>query len=315
MFAPLFADVFRRTGVAVPGLKFYDMNILVTGMSGFVGQEVKRGFKAAGHAVKGVPRQVLMDGGEQLDELLEDADVVINLAGASLMGRWTEEYKKKILISRQIGTQNLVDAMNRVKRNKEPEIGVKLFISASAVGIYRTGALSDENTQEIESGFLPEVVKTWESEATQALGVRTVILRFGVIVGKSGGVIQKLLPLVHSRLAVVAGSGKQPFPLIHIDDVVGFMLYALKHEDVEGVYNMVIPEETTYRGFIKALSKIRRPWLTFSLPEGVLKLAMGNSVTILTRTPHVVPGRLQASGYPLKYKTVDEVVGEIARSL
>ena len=169
------------------------MNILVTGMSGFVGQEVKRGFKAAGHAVKGVPRQVLMDGGEQLDELLEDADVVINLAGASLMGRWTEEYKKKILISRQIGTQNLVDAMNRVKRNKEPEIGVKLFISASAVGIYRTGALSDENTQEIESGFLPEVVKTWESEATQALGVRTVILRFGVIVfgtfpaGRGGG--------------------------------------------------------------------------------------------------------------------------------
>ena len=91
MFAPLFADVFRQTGVAVPDFKFYDMNILVTGMSGFVGQEVKRGFKAAGHTVKGVLRQVLMDGGEHLDELLEDADVVINLAGASLMGRWTEE--------------------------------------------------------------------------------------------------------------------------------------------------------------------------------------------------------------------------------
>lgn len=284
-------------------------------MNGFVGQEVKRGFEAAGHTVKGVPRQVLMDGGEHLDEWVENADVVINLAGASLLGRWTEEYKKEILSSRQIGTQNLVDAINRVRRDKEPETGVKLFISASAVGIYRTGSLSDEDTQETESNFLSEVVQVWENEAAQALGVRTVILRFGVIVGKDGGVIQKLLPFVHAHLAVIAGNGKQPFPLIHIDDVVGFMLYALTHDDVAGIYNMVIPEETTYRGFIKALSKIRRPWLTLSLPENLLKLAMGNSVTVLTRTPHVISGRLLISGYRLKYRTVDEVIGQVARSL
>lgn len=291
------------------------MNILVTGMSGFVGQEVKCGFEAAGHVVKGVPRQILMDGGEYLDEWVEDADVVINLAGASLLGRWTEEYKKEILHSRQIGTQNLVDAINRVRRNKEPGTGTRLFISASAVGIYRTGLLSDEGTQETESNFLSEVVKVWENEASQALGVRTVILRLGVVVGKNGGVIQKLLPLLRYRLAVVPGSGQQPCPLIHVDDVVGFMLYALNHEEVSGIYNMVIPKETTLRGFIRALSKIRRPWLTFSLPERVLRLAMGNSVTILTRTPHVISGRLLASGYPLKYRTVEEVVGQVARSL
>lgn len=291
------------------------MNILVTGMSGFVGQEVKRGFEAAGHVVKGVPRQVLMDGGMWLDEWVEQADVVIHLAGANLMGRWTKEYKKKILSSRQIGTQNLVDAMNRVRRNKEPETGVKLFISASAVGIYRTGAINDENTQETDNGFLPEVVKVWENEAVQAQGVRTVILRFGVVVGKNGGVIRKLLPLVRFRLAVVAGNGEQPFPLIHVDDIVGFMLYALQHEDVSGIYNMVIPKETTYRGFVKALSKLRRPWLTLSLPEGLLKLAIGNSVTVLTRTPHVISGRLLVSGYPLKYRTVDEAMEQVARTL
>lgn len=291
------------------------MNILVTGMNGFVGQEVKRGLEAAGHVVKGVPRQVLMDGGMRLDEWVEQADVVIHLAGANLMGRWTEEYKKKILSSRQIGTQNLVDAMNRVRRNKEPETGVKLFISASAVGIYRTGVINDENTQETDNGFLPEVVKVWENEAVQAQGVRTVILRFGVVVGKNGGVIRKLLPLVRFRLAVVAGNGEQPFPLIHVDDIVGFMLYALRHEDVSGIYNMVIPEETTYRGFVKALSKIRRPWLTLSLPEGLLKLAIGNSVTVLTRTPHVISGRLLVSGYPLKYRTVDEAMEQVARTL
>ena len=291
------------------------MNVLVTGMSGFVGQEVKRGFEAAGHVVKGVPRQVLMDGGECLDEWVGNADVVINLAGASLLGRWTGEYKKKILDSRQIGTQNLVDAINRVKRNKEPEIGVRLFISASAVGIYRTGVQSNEDSQETADNFLSEVVKAWENEAAQASGIRTVILRFGVIVGKNGGVIRKLLPLIRSRLAVVAGSGRQPFPLIHIDDVVGFMLYALGHEEIEGIYNMVIPEETTYRGFIRALAKIRHPWLTLFVPEGMLRLALGNSVTLLTRTPHVISGRLLVSGYRMKYKTVDEVVGQIAQSL
>lgn len=304
-----------RWNITVFSFKFYAMNILVTGMSGFVGQEVKRGFEAAGHVVRGVPRQVLMDGGERLDEWVEEADVVINLAGAGLMGRWTAGYRKEILNSRQIATQNLVDAINRVGRDKEPETGVKLFISASAVGIYRTGALSDENTQDVDGSFLSEVVKVWEKEATQALGVRTVILRFGVVIGKNGGVIRKLLPLVHARLAVVAGSGKQPFPLIHVDDVVGFMLYALKHKDVAGIYNMVIPEETTYRGFVKALSEIRRPWLTLSVPEGLLKLAMGDSVTVITRTPHVISGRLLASGYSLKYRTVNEVVGQIARSL
>lgn len=291
------------------------MNILVTGLSGFVGQEVKRGFEAQGHIVRGVPRAVLMDGGEALDELMKDADVVINLAGANLFNRWTEEYKRQILSSRQIGTQNLVDSINRNGRSKEPEAGVKLFISASAVGIYQSGSFSDEDTVDAGKNFLSEVVKAWENEASHALGVRTVILRLGVIVGNHGGVIPKLLPLIRSRLAVVAGHGRQPFPLIHVDDVVGFMLYALDHSDVEGIYNMVIPRETTYRGFIKALSKIRNPWLTISLPEGVLRFAMGSSATMLTRTPHVISGRLMASGYRLKYRTVEEVIGQVARSL
>lgn len=290
------------------------MNILVTGFNGFLGREVKRFFESAGYAVQGAPRQVLMDGGILLDEMVARADVVINLAGAGLFHRWTDDYKRIIMSSRQLATQNIVDAINRVSSDKEPELGVKLFISASAVGIYRAGSCSDEGTEETGSDFLADVVRTWEKEALCARGVRTIILRLGVIAGSDGGVVQKLMPLIRLHLGVVVGNGLQPFPMIHVDDVVGFMLHAVSHEDIEGVYNMVIPEETNYKGFVKALNRICPSWFTFSIPGGVLNLAMGTLATMLTQTAHVVPRRLLESGYRLKCRNVDEVIDRVAES-
>lgn len=291
------------------------MNILVTGLNGFVGQAVKQAFESEGHTVRGVPRGVLMVGGTPLDELVNGADVVINLAGANLFGRWTNEYRQMIMYSRQLSTQNIVDAINRVNRNKEPEPGVKLFISGSAVGIYPVGAFCDEETVGTGTDFLATVVKAWEHEANQVRRTRTVITRFGVIAGKGGGVIQKLMPLIRSRLAFVAGSGTQPLPVIHIDDVVGFMLYAVEHPEIEGVYNLVIPQETDFRGFAKALGRIRRPLFTLDVPENLLKLAMGESAVILTNTAHVNPRRLMASGYELKCQTMQEIADRVAASL
>lgn len=291
------------------------MNILVTGLNGFVGQAVKLAFEASGHVVGGVPRAVLMAGGEPLDVLVSGADIVINLAGANLFGRWTEEYKRLIMSSRQMGTRNMADSINRVNRDKEPETGVKLFISASAVGIYPAGAFCDEETMEAGTDFLAGVVESWEHEARQVRRTRTVITRFGVIVGKEGGVIQKLMPLIRSRLAFVAGSGKQPLPVILLDDVVGFMLYAVEYRNVEGIYNLVIPQEVDFRGFVEALSRVRPPLFTFSVPERLLKLVMGDSAVVLTDTAHVNPRRLMASGYELKCRTMDEIARRIGVSL
>lgn len=291
------------------------MNILVTGLSGFLGQEVKRFFESVGHTVQGIPRQVLMNGGVLLDEMIARGDVVINLAGASLFHRWTDDYKQVILHSRQLGTRNIVDAINRTTGDKEPGTGVKLLINASATGIYPAGAYCDEGTEEIGSDFLAEVVRAWEKEAMCVRGVRIVILRFGVIAGSGGGVVRTLMPLIRLHLGVVVGDGRQSFPVIHVDDVTGFMLYAVNHGDIKGIYNMVTPEEMDYNGFVKALSRICRSWITFSIPEGVLKLAVGSLSAILTQTAHVVPRRLLESGYQLKCRNVEEVADWVAGSL
>lgn len=291
------------------------MNILVTGFNGFLGQEVKLFFESAGHTVQGIPRQVLMNGGVLLDEMVALADVVINLAGASLFHRWTDDYKQVILSSRQLGTRNIVDAINRTTGDKEPGTGVRLLINASATGIYPAGAYCDEGTEETGSDFLADVVRAWEKEAVRVRDVRVVILRFGVIAGSGGGVVRTLMPLIRLHLGVVVGDGQQPFPVIHVDDVTGFMLYAVNQGNIEGIYNMVTPEETDYNGFVKALSRICRSWITFSIPEGVLKLVVGSLSAILTQTAHVVPRRLLESGYQLKCRNVEEVTDRVAGSL
>lgn len=293
------------------------MNILVTGLNGFIGQHVKQCFEQARHTVKGVPREVLMAGLLPLDTLVAEADMIVHLAGASLTERWTNEWKREIRDSRRIGTRKLVGSLNRVAcHEKEPDRRDKLFISISAVGIYRYNAVSDEETTEFGDDFLAGMVKEWEHEARQAAcGVRTVILRLGVVIGAGGGVVAQLMPMVNSGLAIVVGTGEQPLPMIHVDDVTGFMLYALKNNEVSGVYNMVIPQETDFREFIQALKQIRPAWVRLRIPTGLVRFFMGEVSTVLLHTPHVVSRRLPNSGYRLQYENVTAVVEHLDNEL
>lgn len=278
------------------------MNFLVTGIHGFVGQEVKAAFEGAGHSVRSVPRDILMTGGEPLQQIVSGADAIVNLAGASIMGRWTRKKKHEIMESRRISTRNLVTAVNGLE--KKPG----LFINASAVGIYQPDTSCDEDSQVYSGYFLGQVVKAWEEELKGLTDVRKVVLRFGLVVGKNGGLLKRLLPLIKARIAVVIGEGLQDFPLIHVGDIAGFILWSASREKVAGIYNLVIPEEPIYREFVVALGQICKPWLTVVIPEWCLKLAMGESAEVLTKAAHVVPRRLAESGYLLKYGTVDEVI-------
>ncbi|MCC8173769.1 MAG: TIGR01777 family oxidoreductase [Odoribacter sp.] len=278
------------------------MNIFVTGISGFIGQRVKKIFEMTGHIVYSSSKESLILGGEELEVALSKADAVVNLAGAPIFGRWTEKRMIEILESRRVITRNLVNAINA--NSKKPDV----LINASAVGIYRPDSYCDEYSDDYANNFLSRVVRAWEGELNNLEKVRKVILRFGIVIGKDGGVMEKLQPFINSGVGFIMGNGKQEFPLIHVQDIGGFMLYAMQNQNVEGIYNMVIPNSVTYRQFTKALGIIHKQWTRPIIPSPILSLALGDSAVVLTESAHVIPKRLIESGYHLKYSTIEEVI-------
>lgn len=278
------------------------MEILVTGLHGFIGQVLKETFEKNGHHVFTASREALLTGNEELKDAARRADIVVNLAGESIAGRWTDEKMIEIVESRRCITRNLVRCIQGSE--KKP----LLWINASAVGVYKPDTFCDEYSADLGHHFLAGVIKVWEGEVAQLEQVRKVILRFGIVIGQNGGVLHKLKPMIKSRVAVIMGNGKQEFPLIHVEDVAGFVMYVLDHRDMEGVYNLVIPNAVTYREFVRSLAVIRKPLFTVVLPEWLLWLLMGESAYTLTRSARVIPMRMMTSGYELKYRTVREIV-------
>ena len=259
------------------------MEILVTGLHGFIGQVLKETFEKNGHHVFTASREALLTGNEELKDAARRADIVVNLAGESIAGRWTDEKMIEIVESRRCITRNLVRCIQGSE--KKP----LLWINASAVGVYKPDTFCDEYSADLGHHFLAGVIKVWEGEVAQL-------------------VLHKLKPMIKSRVAVIMGNGKQEFPLIHVEDVAGFVMYVLDHRDMEGVYNLVIPNAVTYREFVRSLAVIRKPLFTVVLPEWLLWLLMGESAYTLTRSAHVIPMRMMTSGYELKYRTVREIV-------
>lgn len=278
------------------------VSIFITGLSGFIGQQLRTQSERAGYRVFTLPRKQLLEGGVLLVEALRNADVVVNLAGESIMGRWSVKKKNEILESRVQITRNLVNAIAGLERKPQ------LFINASAVGIYKPDSYCDEDTKKLGNDFLAKVVKAWEGEALKLREVRCVVLRFGVVFGKDGGVWRQILPMLKTRIYFILGTGAQAMPMIHVEDIAGFILYAVVHVQVTGIYNMVVPQQVSFREFIHALSMVRSSLLNWRVPCSVLKMVMGESAFSLLNMAHVKSIRLRDTGYDLKYRNVNEII-------
>jgi uncharacterized protein len=295
------------------------MKIFITGGTGFVGTLLSKELALAGHDVTILTRKkrhpdpvherIRFVTGDPKQEGAWMAEVpkhdwVINLAGASINTRWTEEAKQAIYNSRVLTTKNLVAALAAGDRRQ-------LFCSTSAPGYY--GARGEEELSEDSApghDFLAKVAQDWEAEAFKAqdLGVRTVVTRFGLVLGQGGGILEKLVPLFKSYLGGPVGNGSQWLSWIHQQDQVRAFLFLLEQPELAGPVNFTAPNPARNRDFAKALGRaLNRPAI-LPAPAFMLHLALGEFADAILTGQKVLPQKLLAAGFQFHFPTVDQAL-------
>jgi len=246
-----------------------------------------------------------------LKKIIEETDVIINLAGANVgEKRWTEEFKSEIYNSRIDITKLLVDAV-KLSENK-PEC----FITSIGVGIY--GFRGDEIiNEESESGddFLANVCVDWEAEAMKAseYGVRVVSLRTGIVLDKNEGALPKLLMPFKFFIGAYQGDGKQWFSWIHIDDIVNVLLFIIENENISGAINGTSPEPVTNKMLAEEIGKIKNTKLLIPVPSVILKIAVGEFAENLLTGQKVIPVKAVKNGFEYKYPVLKEALLDLIK--
>jgi len=288
-----------------------EMRILITGASGLIGSALRKSFTGKGFEMLPASRseskseneiQWNSDTGFADEDLprLEGLDAAIHLAGENISAfRWTDEKKKAIRDSRVHGTRTMIETFARL--NKQP----KVFVSASAIGFYGDRG-DDEMTETSSAGdtFLSEVSKEWESESRRAedMGIRTVLLRNGIVLSKDGGALATMMTPFKLGVGGVVGSGKQWMSWISLDDVVAIVNFALENENLRGAINVSSPNPVTNEEFTKTLGEVLYRPTFLPLPEFAVNLVFGEmGDALLIDSTKVLPKRLLDAGYKFKY--------------
>jgi len=242
---------------------------------------------------------------------LEGVDAVVHLAGEPVAQRWTAEIKRRIRDSRVLSTRHLIQAMRQVEQPP------RIFVSGSAVGFY--GARGDERLTENSKpgqGFLSDVCVEWESEALQAetLGTRVTLIRTGVVLDPVGGALKTMLPAFKLGIAGKLGDGRQWFPWIHRDDILGLMRWALLNSQARGPFNGVAPNPVTNEEFTKELAAaLNRPAL-LPVPRFALDMLFGEMAAVMLASQRVEPQAALVGGFSFRFPALREALPDLFRS-
>ena len=289
------------------------MRITITGGSGLIGRMLVERLRARGDDVTTPTRHPTSPSDfpwqpEQEPapaEALAGRDAVIHLAGENVAQRWSDDAKRRIRGSREVGTRNLVAGIEAA--DPRPRV----LVSSSAVGYY--GPHGDERLDEdtpAGDDFLAEVCVIWEREAQRAaeLGLRVVRIRTGVVLAEGGGALAKMLPFFKLGLGGPVAGGAQYMPWIHVDDVVGIYLAALDGDAWAGPINASAPEPVTNKAFSKALGRaLHRPAVA-PVPGLAVRTLYGEMAEIVTKGQRVVPKRASELGYRFEHPDLDEAL-------
>jgi len=286
------------------------MEVLVTGATGFIGSRLVACLQQRGERVRIVTRnpqrarqrfpQAQVFPVAALAEAVEGCTGVVNLAGEPIIGRWTAQRKQMIQASRAGGTERLVQAI------AQAQVRPQVLVNASAIGYYgasETAVFTEESPPGTD--FLAQVCRDWEQAAqpVQDLGVRLVIFRIGIVLGR-GGALERILPPFRVFLGGPIGSGRQWFAWIHQEDMVHLILTALADPAWVGVYNATAPQPVRMAELCSTLGQVldRPSWLP--VPGMVLELLLGDAAQVILTGQQVLPRRVEAMGFSYQYPTL-----------
>ena len=302
------------------------MQVGITGASGFLGKHLIAALHSRGHDAVAFSRSPArpIPGCRETRSSAPDVpldltglDALVNFAGESLIGLWTEARRRRILESRVSITGRLVEAISR-----HPD-GPRLLISASGIGIY--GDRGDEILDESKgpgTGFLADVARHWENAATDAekCGARVIRLRIGYVLGVDGGAFPPVRRAFQFGLGGILGTGRQWVPPIHVADVAGLIVFLLEHEDnrgdstVCGVFNAVCPNPVRNEDFTRSVAAaLHRPAI-LPVPAFALRGLMGELSTLLLNSQRAIPTHAQRLGYEWKFPTLDAMLRDLCGS-
>ncbi len=297
------------------------MKIFISGGLGFVGKQLSELLLNQGHEVfasgsRPDPKIIRHNHFQYVQadtrypgewqNAVREADAVVNLAGKSIFNYWTKSYKQLMYDSRILTTRNITDALAKDRK--------VVFCSASAVGYY--GDRGEETLTEAASNgsdILAKIAKDWEDEAFKAekKGARVAVMRFGVILGKSGGAMKQMLPAFRFGLGGPVGSGKQWFPWIHIEDLLSAIMLILNNENISGRLNFCAPQSVRQGDFAKTLGKVLCRPAILPAPAFVLRTVLGEFGATLLSSQKAVPSKLSEYGFSFKYPDIQSALEEI----
>jgi uncharacterized protein len=299
------------------------MKIFITGGTGFVGKQLTSRFIREGNEVTILTRSLKESGqpptgiyyvqGDPTQKgpwqgAIAGHDVIINLAGASIFSKWSDEYKKLIRDSRVFTTRNIIEG---IPSKFEKEIS---FFSASAVGYY--GFHDDEELDEESppgNDFLARLAIEWEAEALKAKekGARVVITRFGIVLGEKGGALGQMIPLFKKFIGGPIGSGQQWFSWVHIKDLAEAFAFLIKHPEIPGPVNVCSPNPVKNKDLAKALGRaLHRPSF-MPAPSFMIKLVLGEFGSVILEGQRVLPRRLLEKEFTFQYPDIDKALQSI----
>lgn len=280
--------------------------VAITGANGFVGSQLSSFFGNLGYTILPITREDLSNT-KKLEAKILQANIVINLAGANIVHRWSKAYKKELYDSRIETTSKIVSAIETLKDKP------KLLISTSAVGIYDNQQTYDEYDAQYGNDFLANLCKDWEKEAKKA-SCRVVIFRFGIVLSPLAGALQKMLLPFKLGLGGPIGNGKQAFSFVHIKDLLRAFEFAINNDTLQDAYNLCATIPTTNMGLTQALGKtLHRPTF-FKVPEFALKLQFGEGSKVLCDGQSAVPKRLEEAGFEFEFKTIEQTIGDLCKN-